>query len=575
MDFIINYNPESTQEICIQYCTDLSEIVLSENIVYIEKLEHLDYLEIKNESNFTIAIGDVINFKKSNNNFSNCKGLFYLLTMLENNKKLKIESDHHGLLPIYYFEQNKHFFISSSFTQLGLIIQNKSLNKQFYGELAILYTQINRSTYLEGIHRLEYGEYIELDKKIEIIKSHRFYDYFTSTPIPFKKSINEIAQLFISVSKSYLDKPCAISLTGGFDGRTITGCAHYHKSEFINFSYGKTGSGDVDNPKWISQKLKLPYKHLQLDEEYLKNEYSGCVQSYLNYSGGYNGFQYPQSLYFAKEIGKDYSIIVTGYLGSEILANPHSGDDEVTAQSVLDILIHGINDENYAYRNLNKLMDLKLIEDKTIISHILEDLNLYFSNLPNSLTKNQKLAVFSFENIYRNTFGAWIYNGMHYSKIRVPFMDKEFLEKITKTEVSQFYRNFLEKKATKRIQGQLLYATILKLTWPKLNALTSSKGYAPKDMLSLFGKAQIAINKKLKNNRFKEKNDLDKLSTISGALSFIENINKTETRQLIKENIVTSKKTNNTLMRSLCFLALSRLEFGNILNTDYLFTNKK
>lgn len=566
MDFIIKYNSKIENRFKIEYCYNLELANNEDNTIYIEKLKHLDYIKLKNNFHVQYAVGDVIINKNNFYDLSSCKGLFYLFTFSEQNQILQIKPDDHGLLPIYFLEQDDYFYVSSSFIALVAKLHEKIPNPDFYVELALLYTPLNGTTYYKNIKRLEYGELIEFNRGYFINKMNRFYKYFSESPKSFRTSINDIANTFIDISELYVKQSCAISLTGGFDGRTITGCAHYYNSDFINFSYGRIGSGDVDNPIMISNKLGLDYKLIELEQKYLKSDYNTCVESYLMYSGGINGFQYPQSLYYATKIGIERDIIVTGYLGSEILANAKGGDDEINPQAVLDFLKNGITNNNYVYSLKDVLYQLGIIQNVDEITNTLEKLEAYFSALPKNLTINQRLAVFSFENVYRNTFGVWIYNAMHFAKIRVPFIDNDFFEEISKTQVSQFYRKFLENNSLKRIYGQILYSVILEKVWPELGEINSSKGYSPKDVISIQGRIKIAVKKYLKKNYSSEKYGLDKLSTISGAISFIK---KTELHDYdinIDKNKIIKWMNENPIYRSLCFLALSKIESKKLFN---------
>lgn len=567
MDFIIKYNSKLKDSIKIKYCDNLNLIILEDNTVYVEKLEHLDYIELTNSSQTQIAIGDVIRNEFQGDGLSNSKGLFYLLTLTEQNKILQIMPDEHGLLPIYFMEHGDYILVSSSYMALVSKLINKTPNLDFYAELALLYTQLNRATYYKKIKRLEYGEIIELNKTLNITRERRFYDFFTSSPKSFKSSINDIAHKFIEISKSYVQDPCAISLTGGFDGRTITGCAHHHNSDFINFSYGRKGNGDVDNPISIANQLGLTYKLIELEQDYVDSEYIQCVESYIKYSGGFNGFHYPQSLHYAKLIGSERSIIVTGYLGSEILANAKGSDDEINAQSVIDFLKIGSTRINPANSLRSILTKLGIIQNPSSITNTLEKMAVYFTTLPKHLTINQKLAVFSFENTHRNTFGVWIYNAMHYAKVRVPFLDKEFLEAISQTMVSQFYRDFLENNPIKRVYGQMLYPVILNKVWPELNAINSSKGYPPSDILTMKGRFKIALKRLIKSNDFPEKHGLDKMSTISGAISYLEKLNIADIYLNVKKDLLLKFMRENPINRSLGFLALSKIESKRLLNS--------
>lgn len=562
MDFLIKFNERKASSIRIEYCNDINLKLPEENVVYVKKLEHLDYKQIT-EALFTqYAFGDIIENANTINDLSLSKGLFYLLTLSNQNQNLRIEPDEFGFLPLFYLVDKEQFYISNSYLALVPYLTVKKPDPDFYVEVAILYSALNDTTVFKNIKKLKYGEVIELNDGLKIITKDRFYNNFVESPKSFNSSVNYISNTFIDISKFYVQDPCAISLTGGFDGRAITGCAHYHYSDFINFSYGLKGNGDVDNPIWIAEMLKLKYQFIELGEEYLASDYADNVAAYLKYSGGYNGFQYPQSLYAAKRISKERNIIVTGYLGSEVFSNAHDGDDEVTPQTVLDFLKFGFSFENFAYKLYPLLQNLNLVKDKSCITKTLERLSVYFLNLPAYLSLNQKFAVYCFENVYRHTFGIWIYNAMHYAKLRVPFMDKDFLKETCKTEVSQFYRRFLEKNPIKRIDGQLLYPNILKIVWPELNALNSSKGYSPKDILSLKGQFKIAYIKKFKINKFCEKNGLDKLSTIKGAATYLKNL---DVDQHLIKNVINNEMNTNAVNRSLCFLALSKIETTKLL----------
>jgi len=567
MDYIIKYNLSLNNQIKISYCDDIEKAKQSENILYIKRLKHLDYIELTNNSKTQLAIGDVIKTSDGDKDLANNKGIFYLITLFDQNRILRFTPDEHGLLPIYYFEQGDYVYISSSFMALVPHLTKKSVNPDYYIELAILYTQISGSTYFKEIKRLSYGECIELNNGYSIITTNRFWNFFTEKPESFNSSLFKTADKFIELSKFYVQEPCAISLTGGFDGRTITGCAHYHKSDFINFSYGRRGNGDVDNPLFLSKELGLRYSLIELEQGYLDTEYTECVDSYLKYSGGLNGFQYPQSIYYAKLISGEKSIIVTGYLGSEILANSKGVDDELNSQCVIHYLKTGSISTESIKSQIENLTRLGIIQNSNSVIATIENMSTYFNSLPKHLTTNQKLAVFSFENTHRNTFGPWIYNAMHYAKVRVPFMDKEFLTHISKTRVSQFYRDFLENSPLKRIYGQVLYPTILEKVWPEINKLNSSKGYPPKGILTTKGQLKIALNRLVKTNAFPERHGLDKMSTISGAISFIKSHDFRDSSITVEKEKIIEMMNESTITRSFCFLALSKFEFNRILNS--------
>ncbi len=554
MDFILKKHRHSTDLIRIEPCGSLSQIDIEEGVLHYEKLTHLDYLISSQDRRLIFLFGDVVN-----QDISSAKGIYYTVEVDDNNV-VTIRSDLHSLLPLYHLITNDMVYVSSSFSLLAGQLDEKTINPDFSVDLAILYSNMAYDTFIKEIKRVRYGDEIVIDGELKVVNKHRFYDYFVSEPVPIDRCINHVSDSFINNCKEYILDPCAISLTGGFDGRTITGCAHYYGSDYITFSYGKKGNGDVENPLLISKLLGMEYHLVELDEAYVERCFEESALTSLKLSGGISGFQSPHSLHYIKTIGKIRNIIVTGYLGSEILANPKKGNDEVASQSVIDYLLQGISQSNFAFKNLELLKELEILnEDKDILDS-LQRLDHYFKELPSNLSRNQMLVTYDFENIVRNTFGMWVYNGMHYARIRVPFLDKVFFNEIAKTELSCFYRKFLEGNPYKRIAGQLLYPNILKKTWTELNDIVSSKGYSPAEVVSFNGRLRIAFRKLFGLNPFIDEHQ-DNRSRLAGTNHYIERSGYNEDyKRCLDANIVKGLMTE-----SLCEKSLNQIEFRKII----------
>lgn len=565
MDFFIKKDKSKLESIYIEYINSLDSINYKDNILYIEKLAHLDYVEKKDEYKSEIAIGDIIKCDKEVKTLANHKGVYYLFVFENNNSILTIKSDFHSLLPVYYMEDDSYFYVSSSFKLLANQLREKKINKKFYIDIALFLYQMDNETCLEGIKKIGYGDEIILNSDFIINNTKRFYNYFVEKPSTFKENLAKIADKFIEISQYYVKEPSAISLTGGFDGRVNTACALFHKADFITFSYGKKGNGDVDNPMYLADKLGFQYHLIDLNE-FKEKEYLDNVDEYLLSSGGLNAFQFPQSLACIKEIAKLRKVVVNGYVGSEILASCKGPAVELQLISVVDYITNQSITMNYANKLFKELLHLNLIHSREEINQALLRLEKYFKALPSKLSKNQLIACYIFEHDIINLFGTWVYNGMHYAKMRLPFLDKDFFQSIIQTEVSQFYRPFLETSMIKRRKGQKLYPTILKHIHPELNTLESSKGYAPKDVDNIYGLVKIFLRKLLKINRFKDtQNWLDRTSTYKGALYYLENYcsdsEDNEYNEYIKRYL-----SKNEYMRFLCFLSLTKKELERLIN---------
>ena len=377
---------------------------------------------------------------------------------------------------------------------------------------------------LKEIYRLNYGCCISINNdKLEIKKIRRIYDFFTSKPESYYKALRKITNSFINESKSYFDLRNDISLTSGFDGRTVVAVAKYHGVEFQTFSYGKEIYSDVNIPQKLSKKLNFKYVNLSVDELYIKERHINYVRQYLKYSGGMNGFLYPMPLYSADNKDRGANTIITGYCGSELLRNPHFGG-AVTSQFIIDYLRFS---KNKFFENLKNYSIFKndcLKYDEENINILYNKIDAFFSNLPSELSLNQQIAVFEFEETQPKIFGTWVYAGMHYQRIRVPFMDPQFFSKIAKAKVSQFYRKFMEQNPLKWYIGQRFYSEIIKKTWSDIGKIISGKGYSPEDLITFKGKFRL-IKGYIQKERKKGKANYDNLSLISG-LEYYINTNK-------------------------------------------------
>ncbi len=564
MDFFIKYNTLANNSFDIRYI-DSFICNMEENILYIERLPHLDYYSTSNILQKQVAVGDVIKYGNYESDLSACKGIFYLFEFENNNTKLIIKSDKHSLLPVYYFHDANFIYISSSFRLLANQLREKKINKKFYIDIALFLYQMDNETCLEGIKKIGYGDEIILNSDFIINNTKRFYNYFVEKPSTFKENLAKIADKFIEISQYYVKEPSAISLTGGFDGRVNTACALFHKADFITFSYGKKGNGDVDNPMYLADKLGFQYHLIDLNE-FKEKEYLDNVDEYLLSSGGLNAFQFPQSLACIKEISNFKKIVVNGYVGSEILASCKGPGVELQLPSVVDYVKNESVENNIANQLFEILKQLRFIDSKNEITEALLRLKNYFDGLPNSLSKNQRIACYIFEHDIINLFGTWIYNGMHYAKMRVPFLDNDFFDCIIQTEVSQFYRPFLETSILKRIKGQKLYPAILSKTHPDLNKLMSSKGYSPYDITNILGLAKIFLRKSLKINNFKDTHTwLDRMSTYKGVLFYLDKYCLDAIDIAYYENVKKSL-SKDEYIRSLCFLSLTQTELKRLLN---------
>lgn len=558
MDFIYKIQAGDIPNFNLKYVDKLSSVAPKTGTVYIEKLPHLDYKEISGDKR-VFLMGDVIRYDADDQIAD--KGHFYQISWDSERKNLEFSNDLHGFLPIYYAEQDGNVLISSSVDYLYSQIKELITNQDFYHQNVLFNFPFQDTCFFYGVKRLCYGQRILVNSEgLKIIQSKRFFEYYVESPTSYRKALPEIVDLFIKKGAAYFDQPACLAFTSGFDSRTNLALAYHYKNDFITYAYGKPDFRDVAIPAQIAKNLGFPFIMLDLGNDYIKHDHENFTIDYLKHSGGMNGFLQSHVAYGANRFKDENRPIIVGYVGSELLRSTHFAG--ALNSSVIIDLVTGQKDELGG--DFLAHTDLALIKDslqRDVIEKNIERVSTYLNNLPSDISQNQKLACFIFEEVIPKLFGTSLYSAMHHIRMRIPFIDNTFFSAIVKTEVSQFYRNFMETNPIKRFWGQYPYSKIIQRTWPEIGLEMSGKGYAPSDLLSLRGRIKVTKGYFQKEKR-KKSATFDKLSLISGMRVFLKKHPEYE-KMLNLDDETYENLNRKERMRDMVFLRLSQSVYEN------------
>lgn len=478
-------------------------------------IEGSDPVFEQNEGNKIQFWGDPIfpsDFKKNISTIktqkliNSVKGHYYYLIQKANGQ-LIMGSSLFSVLPIYYFEKEKRIMVASKLNLISDQLEEKTLNKRFILENVLFnYPLFNQTKYEEiKLVPANHALLIE-DNKIDFIQHDSIDQLFVSQPLPWKKSLNHITKTFIDVAQKYLpDEKFALSLTGGFDGRTLTAIGLHFNKDFFVYTFGNESSGDVIVAKNISNKRNLKHKVFNLNNQYVKNS---SLKSGIEFIKGSNytaSFSRAHYNYSSKEISQEVKYIVTGNFGSEIFRAAH------VAGPLIGNNLYNLFKSNSLSEGIEQLQNapewnwLNKEEFQKAWTDLKQDLSILpcFNNDFKHLTKNQQFYKFFFEEIIRKYFGAEMVNQFNYLHNRTPFLDIDFLSEIFKTNLAGAYSDFFTHNPVKRFKGQVTYAKIINKTCPELGRIQTDKGYAPSDLLSISGKFKIVKN--FLHKRFRKK----------------------------------------------------------------------
>ena len=427
---------------------------------------------------------------------NNIYGHYYYVLLNITNGQLFIGNSMFSILPVYYYRDKEKIVLSENAINAGKHLGLNVISNRFLLETLLFNYPLFNNSIFEEIILLPSNSYIQVTRAdLEVIKHTHIEQYFDINPIPWSKSVNQMADKFVETVSRYLpENHYTTSLTGGFDGRTLSALGLYHKKNFSAYSFGRESSRDVEIAASLSERVGIPFIKVKLDKEYILKDSLECGRGFIENSSGTATFARAHYLHAAKTLTETNDCIVTGNFGSEIFRAAH-----VAGVVISPNLYHLFNETNpeKAWNTIENSIEFRCINNSTL-RHELKELKDSVLSLPAyaekylRLTQNQQFYAFVFEELFRKYFGAEMVSQFRYLKNRTPFLDMEFLMELFKTGLAGIHSGYFEHNPLRRYKGQILYAHIIRRAYPILGKMMTDKGYTPENLLSFYGKISIA-----------------------------------------------------------------------------------
>jgi asparagine synthetase B (glutamine-hydrolysing) len=427
---------------------------------------------------------------------NNLNGHYYYILHNKIAAEIVVGNSMFSILPLYYSQDRDKIVFSENALRLGDYLKINQISGSFVLETVLFNYPLYNQSILENIKLLPSNSYLKISaSEITIIKHTRIEEYFSTHPIPWRKSVIDLRDIFLETIEKYLpDEKYVHALTGGFDGRTLVSAALYHKRDFSCYCFGSEESRDTLIASQLTSQAGIPFLNIELNSEYADHDSLDCGKEFIENSSGTATFARAHYLHAAKRLSNHYKYIITGNFGSEILRAAHNAG-AVISQNLYALFSSNSPGEGIkAIENSFEFRCQTLSEGK----NSWEDLKENITKLPcynkgySGLTKNQRFYIFVFEEIFRKYFGAEMATQFRYLKNRTPFLEMDFLKAIFKTELAGINSDFFEHDPFRRYKGQVLYAHIIRKAYPKFGQIMTDKGYKPDDLLNFFGKLNIA-----------------------------------------------------------------------------------
>lgn len=446
--------------------------------------------------------------------------------ILQRGDSIMVGGSFANILPIYYASNDHEIMVGSRMSDVIEPLNTLTLNETNLLERHVFNYTFSNNTWWREVHLLP-------THSVFIIEGNTFQVQNIDIPLlpdngsirSSKSALSNIVDEFINRSnKYYPDSESGISLTGGFDGRTLVATATHHKRPFFTYSFGREDSKDVQVASRIARISDFEYLPIILNNEYAKNKGVQATIDFLTKSEFNGNLGRPHYLYAAQVLSNRTRHIITGNFGSELFRALHL-PGVMMSETLIDIFA---GNPGWEQKIIEKADRIKLEHKDQACDELISDIKKYLLQHQHA-NANHTFYHYVIHEIFRKYFGPELVMQSHYLVNRTPYLDYPFILSLNKTHWSGIHSPLFEKSKFKRMKGQEFYAALLQKTDKKLYSEKTSKGYAPRDLHSLPGLFQIIKAVALRKLWSSETDDNN--------LGYLLNNHMSELRQLIKKTV--------------------------------------
>jgi hypothetical protein len=426
--------------------------------------------------------------------FKRIKGMFNLVIIEKLPLKVKIISDHFGLIPIFYYFNNEKLILS---TKLDFVKQNAGDRSNILEYMAILeqiYLNyiLGEKTYYKNIYMQNAGSILEfIFTNFNINKKETIYWHLSEIIGKFELSYNNAleryAHEFYDIVNSAVENSQSpiLAFTAGYDTRINFAVLRKKFKNMPCFSYGIKDSLDVKIPLLIREKIGINYTPLYLDGPF-EEKFDDFAMNAIFHSDGLGDLEKANNEYAYSYLSSKYSDVIVGLFGSEFLKS-HTFPNRLVPESILKYF-SSLKDYNPNFNSYSFNKDLIYDFSQNISKYIRDKYLDQYQNLCN----DHKLFLFYYYEGVRKYFMKELRIGRYYVNITMPFIDKELLEILVKSKLTNIYYSLqLRNSFLRKQKVHFVYSYIIKRYMPTLLDVITNRGYKPKYDLSFLSRLFI------------------------------------------------------------------------------------
>jgi asparagine synthase (glutamine-hydrolysing) len=252
-------------------------------------------------------------------------GWFSGLLVDRRNRQAILFNDRYGLGRIYCHESSEGFFFSSEAKSLLKVLPHtKRLDERGLGEWLSCGCVLQNRTLFSGISLLPPGSAWIFSADGKLTK-RRYFDpasWETQPALTPAEFYDHLKETFPRVLKHYVngDRPVAMSLTGGLDGRMIMSWSQRGPGELPCYTFNGTfrDCADVKIARKVAQACGQPHQTIPVGEQFF-SEFPALAEKTVYLTDGAMDVTGAVELYVNRLAREIAPVRLTGNYGSEIL----------------------------------------------------------------------------------------------------------------------------------------------------------------------------------------------------------------------------------------------------------------
>jgi hypothetical protein len=386
-----------------------------------------------------------------------------------------------AIFPIYYQKEKDCIAVSSSSFFLAKAAGRLKRSRRNLLERLLFNYPFFDSTWWEGIHLLDAHRYLDLEGERGLIAGHfDLHACLGKVELNNRDSLDYLAHIFGEEAELFFPHvPFAISMTGGFDGRTLVAAACKAELTFFPYGFGRPGNSDVIMPKKQAQQLGLDYFPIWLDESYVQKESLCSALSFMALTEFNGNFGRPHYEFAARMLAEKTQYILTGNFGSELFRALHQ-PGVMLNRSTIQVFSDDSASWKDSLKKTTAAWDASFFKNE--LDALIADLEVFLQRMQ-GYEPNHRFYYFVFSEIARKYFGPELIMQSHYLRNRTPYLNLRFFRELNRTCWAGVHSALFEKNKNRRMKGQMFYATYLRQACPPLYWMPTNKGYRPADVL--------------------------------------------------------------------------------------------